>query len=76
MYVNIMCWRYIKGVEIVKREQTVYNLLETIGEAFMIEILENENIRDDVFDILEGTIINDLEMILEKIKYYKRVSEK
>ena len=60
----------------MKREQTVYNLLETIGEAFMIEILENENIRDDVFDILEGTIINDLEMILEKIKYYKRVSEK
>lgn len=60
----------------MKREQTVYNLLETIGEVFMIEILENENIRDDVFDILEGTIINDLEMILEKIKYYKRVSEK
>ena len=60
----------------MKKEQTVYNLLETIGEAFMIEILENENIRDDVFDILEGTIINDLEMILEKIKYYKRVSEK
>ena len=60
----------------MKREQTIYNLLETIGEAFMIEILENENIRDDVFDILEGTIINDLEMILEKIKYYKRVSEK
>ena len=59
----------------MKREQTVYNLLETIGEAFMIEILENENIRDDVFDILEGTIINDLEMILEKIKYYKRISE-
>ena len=60
----------------MKREQTVYNLLETIGETFMIEILENENIRDDVFDILEGTIINDLEMILEKIKYYKRVSER
>ena len=60
----------------MKREQTIYNLLETIGEAFMIEILENENIRDDVFDILEGTIINDLEMILEKIKYYKRVSER
>ena len=60
----------------MKREQTVYNLLETIGEAFMIEILENENIREDVFDILEGTIINDLEMILEKIKYYKRVSER
>ena len=60
----------------MRKEQTVYNLLETIGEAFMIEILENENIRDDVFDILEGTIINDLEMILEKIKYYKRVSEK
>ena len=59
----------------MRREQTVYNLLETIGEAFMIEILENENIRDDVFDILEGTIINDLEMILEKIKYYKRISE-
>lgn len=60
----------------MKREQTVYNLLEAIGDAFMIELLENENIRDDVFDILEGTIINDLEMILEKIKYYKRVSER
>ena len=60
----------------MKREQTVYNLLETIGETFMIEILENENIRDDVFDILEGTIIDDLEMILEKIKYYKRVSKR
>ena len=52
------------------REQTVYNLLEAIGEAFMIELLENFNIRDDVFDILEGDIVNDLEQVLNKIKCY------
>lgn len=52
------------------REQTVYNLLEAIGDAFMIELLENFNIRDDVFSILEGDIINDLEQILNKIKCY------
>lgn len=52
------------------REQTVYNLLEAIGDAFMIELLENPNIRDDVFSILEGDIINDLEQVLNKIKYY------
>ena len=39
------------------------------------EILENENLRDDVFDILEGSIIFDLELILEKIKHFKRTSE-
>lgn len=60
----------------MKKEQNVYTLLETIGDAFMIEILENDNIRDDVFDILEGSIINDLELVLEKIKYFKSVSER
>lgn len=54
------------------REQTVYNLLEAIGDAFMIELLENFNIRDDVFSILEGDIINDLEQVLNKIKCYGR----
>ena len=58
----------------MKKEQTVYNLLEAIGDAFMIEILENENLRDDVFDILEGSIIFDLELILEKIKLRKTES--
>lgn len=52
------------------REQTVYNLLEAIGDAFMIELLENFNIRDDVFSILEGDIVNDLEQVLNKIKCY------
>lgn len=52
------------------REQTVYNLLEAIGDAFMIELLENFNIRDDVFSILEGDIVNDLEQVLNKIKRY------
>ena len=59
----------------MKKEQTVYNLLEAIGDAFMIERLENENLRDDVFDILEGSIIFDLELILEKIKHFKRTSD-
>lgn len=59
----------------MRKEQTVYNLLEAIGDAFMIEILENENLRDDVFDILEGSIIFDLELILEKIKHFKRISD-
>ena len=54
----------------MKKEQTVYNLLEAIGDAFMIELLENFNIRDDVFSILEGDIVNDLEQILNKIKCY------
>lgn len=52
------------------REQTVYSLLEAIGDAFMIELLENSNIRDDVFSILEGDIANDLEQVLNKIKRY------
>lgn len=52
------------------REQTVYSLLEAIGDAFMIELLENSNIRDDVLSILEGDIINDLEQVLNKIKRY------
>lgn len=52
------------------REQTVYNLLEVIGDAFRIELLENSNIRDDVFSILEGDIANDLEQVLNKIKRY------
>ena len=52
------------------REQTVYNLLEAIGDAFMIELLENFNIREDVFYILEDDIVNDLEQVLNKIKYY------
>lgn len=52
------------------REQTVYSLLEAIGDAFMIELLENSNIRDDVFSILEGDIVNDLEQVLNKIKRY------
>lgn len=60
----------------MRKEQNVYNLLEAIGDAFMIEILENDNIRDDVFDILEDSIINDLELILKKIEYIKRVSER
>lgn len=54
----------------MNREQTVYNLLEAIGDAFMIELLENFNIRDDVFSILEGDIVNDLEQVLNKIKCY------
>jgi hypothetical protein len=54
------------------REQTVYSLLEAIGDAFMIELLENSNIRDDVLSILEGDIINDLEQVLNKIKRYGR----
>lgn len=52
------------------REQTVYSLLEAIGDAFRIELLENSNIRDDVFSILEGDIVNDLEQVLNKIKRY------
>jgi hypothetical protein len=56
----------------VDREQTVYSLLEAIGDAFMIELLENSNIRDDVLSILEGDIINDLEQVLNKIKRYGR----
>lgn len=60
----------------MKKEQNVYTLLEAIGDAFMIEILENDNIRDDVFDILEDSIINDLELILKKIEYIKRISER
>lgn len=60
----------------MRKKQNVYNLLEAIGDAFMIEILENDNIRDDVFDILEDSIINDLELILKKIEYFKRVSER
>ena len=60
----------------IKKEQNVYTLLEAIGDAFMIEILENDNIRDDVFDILEDSIINDLELILKKIEYIKRISER
>ena len=60
----------------MKKEQNVYTLLEAIGDAFMIEILENDNIRDDVFNILEDSIINDLELILKKIEYIKRISER
>lgn len=60
----------------MKNEQTVYELLELIGEAFMIEILENDNIRDDVFDILEGSITTDLVRVLEKIKRFRDIASR
>lgn len=60
----------------MKNEQTVYELLELIGEAFMIEILVNDNIRDDVFDILEGSITTDLVRVLEKIKRFRDIASR
>lgn len=55
------------------KEETIYDLLEAIGEAFHIELFSNDNIRDDVYYILRDDIVNDLEHILNKIEYYGKL---
>ena len=49
--------------------EKLYNLAEDIANAFYVEIVASES-TDDIVNILEDDICNDLEKILEKIKYY------
>ena len=51
--------------------ERVYELLEGIEKAYLTELLTTD-IRVDVLEILEEDIIQDLEMILAKIKYYSQ----
>lgn len=55
------------------KEEIIYSLLETIGDAFHIELYDNDNIRDDVYLILRDDIAQDLEHILNKIVYYGKL---
>ena len=59
----------------MKNVERIYELLEEMGDVYLTELLPLD-IRVDVLEILEESIIFDLEMILEKIKYYaKKVSD-
>ena len=59
----------------MKNVERIYELLEEMGDVYLTELLPLD-VRIDVLEILEETIIFDLEMILEKIKYYaKKVSD-
>ncbi len=59
----------------MKNVERIYGLLEEMGDVYLTELLPLD-IRVDVLEILEESIIFDLEMILEKIKYYaKKVSD-
>ena len=51
--------------------ERIYELLEAIERAYLTELLPLD-IRPDVLDILEENIIQNLEMILEKIKFYSQ----
>ena len=53
----------------------IYELLEAIERAYLTELLPLD-IRPDVLDILEEDLIFNLEMILEKIKFYTKVTNK
>ena len=55
--------------------ERIYELLEAIERAYLTELLPLD-IRPDVLDILEEDIIQNLEMILEKIKFYSKVTNK
>ena len=55
--------------------ERIYELLEAIERAYLTELLPLD-IRPDVLDILEEDLIQNLEMILEKIKFYSKVTNK
>ena len=55
--------------------ERIYELLEDIERAYLTELLPLD-IRPDVLDILEEDLIQNLEMILEKIKFYTKVTNK
>ena len=56
--------------------ESIYSLLETIGDMFYIEIFNNNNIKDDVYEVLKDSLKQDLIHILDKIKYYSKVANK
>lgn len=52
------------------KDEIIFDLLEAIGDAFHIELYDNDDIRDDIYLILRDDITQDLEHVLNKIKYY------
>lgn len=55
------------------KEEVIFDLLEAIGDAFHIELYDNDDIRDDVYSILRDDIAQDLEHVLNKIVYYGKL---
>jgi hypothetical protein len=47
----------------------LHDLLEDIGDTYLIE-LELNNATRDIIDILQEDVLQDLEKVLEKIKRY------
>ena len=47
----------------------LYDLLEAIGDAYLIE-LEFRDTNPSLLDILQEDVLQDLEKVLEKIKRY------
>lgn len=55
---------------------SIYDYLELIGEKFEMDLFNNNDISDEVYEVLLEDLKQDLENILEKMKYYKDIANK